>query len=97
MNITDCGSPQHVVTASPSPFFCKVPVLRACDFVRGPSGRDAAKVTVPAVKSTIRRLECKNLSTDVLSRCGLINLFQLHSKLLHLADKSRRLCVTVSG
>lgn len=33
--------------------------------------RDAAKVTVPAVKSTIRRLECKNLSADVLVDVGL--------------------------
>lgn len=45
---------------------------------------------MPAATLTKGRLECKNLKADVLSRCGLINLFQLHSKLLHPADKSHR-------
>ena len=49
---------------------------------------------VPGVKG---RLECKNLKADVLRRWWLINLFQLHSKLLRPTDKSHRLCATVSG
>lgn len=56
---------------------------------------DAAKTAQPKVTSMIRRLEC--LKADVLSRCGLISVSQFHSKLLHLADKSYRLCAKVWG
>lgn len=52
---------------------------------------DAANTVMPKVTAMIRRLE--GLKADLLSRCGLISVSQFHSRLLHLADKSCRLCV----
>lgn len=46
----------------------------------GPPSPPCRSDPLAAVKSEIRRLGCKNLSADVLSRCGLINLFQRRAK-----------------
>lgn len=68
-----------------------------CSFVFIFGKNIGTKLVMTTVTRMKRRLECKNLRADVLSRCGLIDLLQLHSELLHPADKSHRLCVMILG